>query len=258
MLPTPSPIQDDKDKQVPRGARFEPKGHPSAADAHLLSAAEALRVWLAESRGEPFGANRVAAMMAALAAEGYVNAALLTLLGKADFSGVDRLSTPEKYFIALAFARPGLELDRSSHEAGALIRLFQVRNNLTHSKAPEEGALFPPRSELGEWIGTVAGIVNRWHEASDGAIPSTFSTYTEPFARRLSALRSQDGVKQLESLADAIDACSPFDLVMKPRAEEAELSIQRTVFPATPREPLWIKQYDDPPGEGDMVEVMRP
>lgn len=66
-------------------AKNQTKGRPSAADAHLLSSAEAFRMWLGESRGEALGANRVAAMMIALAAEGYVNAALLTLLNGADF-----------------------------------------------------------------------------------------------------------------------------------------------------------------------------
>lgn len=243
---------------MPHDLSFDPKGQPSAADAHLLSAAEALRVWLADARGEPFGANRVATLMAAMAAEGYVNAALLTLLGNADFAGTDRLSTPEKFFIALEFAHPGLGLDRGSHEAGALVRLFKVRNNLTHSKAPDEKALFPPRSEIGEWLGTVALLADRWHEASGGAIPSTFSTYTEPFASRSSALSSEDGEKQLEALADAIDACSPFDLVMKPRDDEGDLSILRTDLSATPRDPLWVTQYDPSDAATPAIKLMRP
>ena len=159
----------------------ETKGHPSAADAHLLSAAEALRMWLAELRGDALGANRVAAMMVALAAEGYVNAALMTLLGRSDFEGVDRLSTPEKYFIGLGYTHRGLELQRSTHEAATLVNLFRIRNDLTHSKVPEERSLFPPRTEIGEWIGVVALIVSRWHDASGGVIPETFSAYTQHF-----------------------------------------------------------------------------
>ncbi len=215
-------------------------------------------MWLGESRGEALGANRVAAMMIALAAEGYVNAALLTLLNGADFSGVEKMSTPEKYFIALRYAHPGLELKRSNHQAEVLVKLFRTRNNLTHSKAPEEQSLFPPRSEIGEWIGVVAAIVNRWYDASQGAVPKTFSTYTEPFAQRLHMLKSSDGVEQLDALADAIDACSPFSLAMKPRdAPEGALSIISTKFGATPRDPLWIKHYDDPPQSTEFVEGMR-
>jgi hypothetical protein len=225
----------------------ETKGHPSAADAHLLSAAEALRMWLGELRGDSLGGNRVAAMMIALAAEGYINAALMTLLGRSDFEGVDRLSTPEKYFIGLGYAHRGLELQRSTDEAAALVNLFRTRNDLTHSKAPEERSLFPPRAEIGEWIGVVALIVSRWHDASGGVIPETFSAYTRHFARRLPALKGEDGVNQLEALSGAIDACSPFDLMMKPRnAPLGALSIMRTSFPATPPDPLWIEELGDP------------
>ena len=238
--------------------RDDTKGSPSAADAHLMSAAEALRMWLADPRGDALGGNRVATMMVALAAEGYVNAALMSLLSSADFDGVDRMSTPEKYIIALGYAHPGLKLERDKHGAGTLISLFRTRNDLTHSKAPEERSLFPPRAMIGDWIGVVASIVSRWHDDSGGAIPEAFSIYTQNFAQRLPDLKSNDGVKQLEALADAIDACSPLDMLMKPReAPPGALSIIRTQFPAAPREPLWITHYEGSPKTSEPIKEMR-
>ncbi len=216
-------------------------------------------MWLTDLRGDALGGSRVAVMMVALAAEGYVNAALMTLLGRADFEGVDRMSTPEKYFIALGYAQPGLEIPRDNHEAATLVSLFRIRNDLTHSKAPEERSLFPPRAEIGEWIGVVASIVSRWHDVSEGVIPKAFSVYTKPFAQRLPTLKSDDGIKQLEALADAIDACSPFDLMMKPRdAPPGALAITRTSFPAAPRDPLWIEDLGGPDFPSEPRKALRP
>jgi len=193
-------------------------------------------------------------MMAALAAEGYVNAALLTLLDKADFEAVDRLSTPEKYFVGLGVAHPELAVPRGTHEAASLVSLFRIRNQLTHSKAPEERALFPPRAEAGRWIGVIAKIVSSWPSTSGGKLSEEFSHYTAPFAKRDAELRNEDGERQLDALAGALDECSPFDIVMKPLdAPPGAISIVSTGLPPAPREPLWITHLDpDEPQNEDL------
>lgn len=233
-------------------------GNPSAGDAHLISAAEALSVWIGSHRGEALGGKRVATLMTALAAEAYVNAALLTLVSGSEFKALDKLATPEKFFIGLSYFDPELAPDRSSEPGASLLSLFKTRNALTHSKVPDESAMFVPREQVGKWIAAVAEIVSGWPRNRGGSIPKVFGEYTSHFAEQGQDLANEDAEIQINALADALDACSPFSILFRTQggASEMHLSVEQTELGEASRAVLWgtVTESHLDPATGKMVE----
>lgn len=220
------------------------KGSPSAGDAHLLSAAESLSIWISSHRGEALGAKRVATLMTAFAAEAYVNAALLNLARRAEFDALNRLATPEKFFVGLGYFQRDLATERGTEHGRALVSLFKARNALTHSKIPHENVMFVPRMQVGAWLGAVAEIVSQWPEKGNGLIPPVFGEYTSHFADRSPALKDDDPEVQLGALADALDASSPLSLMYRTSSEEDEqatVAIEQTDLGPARRDVLWGK-----------------
>jgi hypothetical protein len=197
--------------------------------------------------------------MTALSAEAYVNAALLTLASRTEFNALDRLATPEKYFVGLAYFDKNLAPVRASAHGAALVSLFRVRNALTHSKVPDQSAMFIPRTQVGNWILAVSEIVGGWHEKGDGSIPAVFGAYASHFADQGRALGDADPEVQLNALADALDASSPFSIHFTTptgNGEEVTILMEQTELGPARREVLWGTSTESvlDPSTGAMVE----
>jgi hypothetical protein len=172
-------------------------GHDQA-DAYLLAAAHHLARAATSPIAEPLPPPSASATLyCAYAAEAYVNAALLRLLGRDEYGPLARIPVRSKYYLATRLAAQQVWIGEGEGVLQELDELFTQRNRLVHAQ-PEpwylskvvEPEAYTDLRNVARWLASTANAVSRLG-SSYGEF-AEFERVAQPLVEHDALLRSFD------------------------------------------------------------------
>jgi hypothetical protein len=173
LATTTASSRDEENSDVPiTKDRPEPVwyGHDQA-DAYLLAAVHHLARAATNPVTEPLPPpSATATLYCAFAAEAYVNAALLRLLGETEYAPLSRIPVRSKYYIATRLAARQVWISEGERVLEELDELFTQRNRLVHAQPEPWYLTAPPDAQpephkdlrnVARWVAATAEAVSR-------------------------------------------------------------------------------------------------